>query len=112
VGDTDGRPALGLTAAASTIQFSRAAGDTRNMEVAHPGFGSGLSAAIERRHRPKPAVEANDDRIEPVPPAAPAVPAAVRPRSRTRGVVELAVGVVGALVVIDGGLRAWQRVRA
>jgi hypothetical protein len=82
------------------------------MEVAHPGFGSGLSAAIERHHRSKPAVESNYDRREPMPPVAPAAPAAVRPHSRTRGVVELAVGVAGALVVIDGGLRAWRHRRA
>ncbi len=80
------------------------------MEVAHSGFGSGLSAAIKRHHPPKPAIESND-RLEPAPPVEPGVHVAVRPRSRTRGVIELAVGVVGALMVLDG-LWAWQRRRA
>jgi hypothetical protein len=87
-------------------------GDTTNMEVAHPGFGSGLSAAIERHRRPKPAVESNYDRLEPAPPVAPAVPPAVQLPSRTRGVIELVVGVVGALMVFDSSLRAWRHRRA
>lgn len=86
-------------------------------------FGSGLTAAIERhnRHdlddsadgRPRLTVESNRDRLalevdpgEPVPSDHDTHERAAT-REATRGLVELAVGVVGALIVIDG-FRAWR----
>jgi hypothetical protein len=83
------------------------------MDAAHPVFGGGLSAAIERHHhhpKPRPAVDSNYKRLE----ITPTLEAACEPeaeRGETRGLVELALGVVGTLAVIDGLRSAWLRLR-